>query len=119
MSRLLQRAALSALTGCIVLALNGALAATHMAAVNRDSVPAPSRDARKLPIDVVSSKIDYKGDTVIFTDVVITQGDTKVQADRAHGTGLDDFDNSRWTFEGNVRITGEQHGSLKSDVAIV
>jgi lipopolysaccharide transport protein LptA len=119
MARLLQRAALTAMVGAAVLALNGASAATHIAAVNKNSVPAPSKEARKLPIDVASSKVDYKGDTVVFQDVVITQGDTKVQADRAHATGLDNFDNSRWTFEGNVRITGEQHGSLKSDLAIV
>jgi lipopolysaccharide transport protein LptA len=119
MARLLQRATLTAVVGAAVLALNGASAATHIAAVNKKSVPAPSKEARKLPIDVASSKIDYKGDTVVFQDVVITQGDTKVQADRAHATGLENFDNSRWTFEGNVRITGEQHGSLKSDLAIV
>jgi lipopolysaccharide transport protein LptA len=119
MARSLQRAALTAMVGAAVLALNGASAATHIAAVNKNSVPAPSKEARKLPIDVASSKVDYKGDTVVFQDVVITQGDTKVQADRAHATGLDNFDNSRWTFEGNVRITGEQHGSLKSDLAIV
>lgn len=94
-------------------------AATHLAAVSKDSLPPVSRDARKLPIDVASSKVDYKGDTVIFQDVVITQGETRVQADRAHATGLDNFDNSHWTFEGNVRINGEQHGSLKSDQAIV
>jgi lipopolysaccharide transport protein LptA len=94
-------------------------AATHIAAVTRDSVPRPSKDARKLPIDIASSKVDYKGDTVVFQDVVITQGDTRIQADRARATGLDNFDNSRWTFEGNVRINGEQHGSLKSDVAVV
>jgi lipopolysaccharide transport protein LptA len=117
MTRLLQRAALISTT--LLLALNAASAATHIAAVTKNSVPAPSKDARKLPIDVASSKVDYKGDTVVFQDVVITQGETKVQADRAHATGLDNFDNSRWTFEGNVRITGEQHGSLKSDTAIV
>ena len=117
MTRLLQRTSMPALIG---IALAGAAAAaTHIAAVTRDSVPTPSRDARKLPIDVSSSKVDYKGDTVVFQDVVITQGDTKVEADHAHATGLDDFDNSRWTFEGNVRINGEQHGSLKSDQAIV
>jgi lipopolysaccharide transport protein LptA len=116
MMRLLQRIAL--LTPAL-LVLNSALAVTHIAAGNKESVPAPSKDARKLPIDVTSSKVDYKGDTVVFQDVVITQGDTKVQADHAHATGLDNFDNSRWTFEGNVRITGEQHGSLKSDLAVV
>lgn len=116
MTRLLQRIALLAPA---LLVLNSAVAVTHIAAVNKGSLPVPSKDARKLPIDVTSSKVDYKGDTVIFQDVVITQGETKVQADRAHATGLDNFDNSRWTFEGNVKITGEQHGSLKSDLAIV
>jgi lipopolysaccharide transport protein LptA len=105
MTRFLQRAAL---LSAALLTLNAASAATHIAAVTR-----------KLPIDVASSKVDYKGDTVVFQDVVITQGDTKVQADHAHATGLDNFDNSHWTFDGNVRINGEQHGSLKSDQAVV
>jgi lipopolysaccharide transport protein LptA len=117
MRRLLQPAMLAALAGVVLM---GTVAAqTHLAAVKKSSLPTPSKDARRLPIDIASSKIDYKGDTVVFQDVVITQGDTKVQADRAHATGLDNFDNSHWTFEGNVRINGEQHGSLKSDVAVV
>ncbi len=117
MTRLLQCASMIAL---ITLALvNASSAATHIASVNKKSVPAPSKAARKLPIDIASSRVDYKGDTVDFQNVTITQGATKVQADRAHATGLDNFDNSRWTFEGNVRINGEQHGSLKSDAAIV
>ena len=119
MTRSLHRAALAVLVGAALAAANGASAATHIAAVSKKSVPAPSKDARKLPIDVASSRIDYNGDTAVLQDVVITQGETKVQADRAHATGLDNFDNSRWTFEGNVRITGEQHGSLKSDLAVV
>jgi lipopolysaccharide transport protein LptA len=119
MTRLLQRAALAMLIGAALSAVNDTSAATHIAAVSKKSVPAPSKDARKLPIDVASSRVDYKGDTVVFQDVVITQGETKVQADHAHASGLDNFDNSRWTFEGNVRITGEQHGSLKSDLAVV
>lgn len=99
--------------------VSGAAAETHIAAVTRNSVPKPSKEARKLPIDITSSKVDYKGDSVLLEDVVITQGDTRVQADRAHATNMDNFDNSRWTFEGNVRINGEQHGSLKSDMAVV
>jgi lipopolysaccharide transport protein LptA len=117
MMRFLQCAPMIAL---ITLALvNASSAATHIASVNKNSVPAPSKAARKLPIDIASSRVDYKGDTVDFQNVTITQGATKVQADRAHATGLDNFDNSRWTFEGNVRINGEQHGSLKSDAAVV
>lgn len=119
MKRFRQGSWIAAVSGAVLLTLGIAQAATHIAAVNKNSVPPVSKDARKLPIDVASSKIDYKGDTVIFQDVVITQGDTKVQADHAHATGLDNFDNSHWTFEGNVRINGEQHGSLKSDQAVV
>jgi len=118
MTRFLQRASVIALISSIILA-STASAVTHAAAVTKKSVPSVSKDARKLPIDVASSKIDYKGDSVVFQDVVITQGDTKVQADRARVVGLDNFDNSHWTFEGNVRINGEQHGSLKSDQAVV
>lgn len=118
MTRLLKRAAIPALVAAAVLGVDGASAATHIAAVNKNSVPAPSKSARKLPIDLAASKIEYKGDTIVAQDPVITQGETKVQADRAHATGVDS-DNPRWTFEGNVRITGEQHGSLKSDLAVV
>ena len=108
--------------GCIVIAASAQAAApaeTRVAAVKKDSLPPVSKDARKLPIDVASSHVDYKGDTVVFKDIVITQGETRVQADHAHATDLDDFENSHWTFEGNVRINGEQHGSLHSDQAVV
>jgi lipopolysaccharide transport protein LptA len=117
MTRFLQCASMIALITLVF--LNASSAATHIASVKKNSVPAPSKAARKLPIDIASSRIDYKGDTVDFQNVTITQGETKVQADRAHATGLDNFDNSHWTFEGNVRINGEQHGSLKSDAAVV
>jgi len=113
----MQRAMLPALLSVVL--VGTVSAQTHLAAVRKSSIPTPSKDARRLPIEIASSKFERKGDTVILQDVVITQGETKVQADHAHATGLDNFDNSRWTFEGNVRIEGEQHGSLKSDVAIV
>ena len=106
------------MAGWAIITLSGITASTHAAAV-KSIVPSVSKDARQLPIDVASSKVDYKGDTVVFEDVVITQGETKVQADHAHAKGLEDFNNSRWTFDGNVRINGEQHGSLRSDQAVV
>jgi lipopolysaccharide export system protein LptA len=112
-----------ALCGCALVMLaataTAAPPATHFAAAGKEALPAIPRDARKLPIDVASSHVDYKGDTVVFQNIVITQGDTRVQADHAHATDIDDFQNSRWTFEGNVRINGEQHGSLHSDQAVV
>jgi lipopolysaccharide transport protein LptA len=116
MKGLLQRVAV--LTAA-VLVMDTTVAATHIAAINKNSVTAPSKDARQLPIEVTSSHVERIGDNASFRDIIITQGETRVQADRAHVTGLDDFNNSHWTFEGNVKITGEQHGSLKSDLAIV
>jgi lipopolysaccharide transport protein LptA len=71
-----------------------------------------------ITVDAASSEVDYRTNTVAFSQVVISQGATRVQADHAHATGLN-FANSRWTFDGHVRIDAEQHGSLRSDQAIV
>src|SRR2546421_1981313 len=75
---------------------------------------------QQLPIslDATSSEVDYKTNTVVFTDVVIAQGNIRVQGEHAHATGLN-FENSRWTFDGKVRISAEQRGTLRSDQAIV
>jgi lipopolysaccharide export system protein LptA len=69
-------------------------------------------------LDAASSEVDYKTNTVVFKDVIISQGPMRVQADHARATGLN-FANSKWTFEGNVRIDSEQRGSLRSDSAVV
>src|SRR5215472_5238706 len=75
---------------------------------------------RQLPItvDAASSEVDYRTNTVVFTQVVISQGAMRIQADHAHASGLN-FANSRWTFEGHVRIDAEPRGSLRSDQAVV
>jgi len=62
--------------------------------------------------------VDYRTNMVVFSQVVISQGAMRVQADHAHASGLN-FTNSRWTFEGHVRIDAEPRGSLRSDQAIV
>ncbi|MGH8309581.1 MAG: lipopolysaccharide transport periplasmic protein LptA [Steroidobacteraceae bacterium] len=79
-----------------------------------------AQERRQLPIDLkaASTDIDYRENRVRFRDVVISQGQTTVQAERAEATGLD-FDDSRWIFEGNVRIRVELRGTLRSDRAIV
>src|SRR2546421_12825166 len=71
-----------------------------------------------ISLDATSSEVDYKTNTVVFTDVVIAQGNIRVQGEHAHATGLN-FENSRWTFDGKVRISAEQRGTLRSDQAIV
>ena len=79
---------------------------------------APPPPQQPISVDAASSQVDYKTSTVVFTQVVISQGATRVQADHAHATGLD-FANSRWNFDGNVRIDAPEQGSLRSDAAVV
>jgi lipopolysaccharide transport protein LptA len=76
--------------------------------------------ARQLPItvDAASSEVDYRTNMVVFSQVVISQGAMRVQADHAHASGLN-FANSRWTFDGHVRIDAEPRGSLRADQAVV
>ena len=64
---------------------------------------APATD---IQLDAATSQIDYAANRLSFTDVTISQGDLRVRADRAiaNGTGLR-FDDSRWEFTGNVRIS--------------
>jgi len=78
----------------------------------------PDFSGLPVSVDAASSEVDYKSNTVVFKDVVISQGDMRVQAEHARATGLN-FENSRWNFEGNVRIDAEQHGNLRSDQAVV
>lgn len=69
-------------------------------------------------LEATSTEVDGRTNTLVFSDVVISQGATRVQADHAHASGLN-FANSRWTFEGKVRIDAEQHGNLRSDQAAI
>ena len=66
-----------------------------------------------ITLDAASSEVDYKTNTVLFRDLSITQGETRVTAERARSTGLD-FDDSTWTLSGRVRITVEG-GDLQAD----
>src|SRR5215472_5939234 len=81
-----------------------------------DTVP----DFSGLPValDAASSEIDARTNALVFRNVIISQGNMRVQAEHAHATGLN-FANSRWDFNGNVRIDAEQHGNLRSDQAVV
>jgi len=96
-------------------------AATPAPAAAAPSAPAAlTQSSRQLPItvDAASSEVDYRTNTVVFSQVVISQGAMRVQADHAHASGLN-FANSRWTFEGHVRIDAAPSGSLRADQAVV
>ncbi len=78
----------------------------------------PSRRALPIAVDAASTEVDYRNNSILLRDVIIEQGDVRVQANEARASGGLNFDNSRWTFSGNVRIRAEG-GSLKSDQAVV
>jgi lipopolysaccharide transport protein LptA len=61
---------------------------------------------------------DFKTQVMHLKDVTITYGKMTVRADRALATARD-FKNSRWTFDGNVRINADPRGNLRSDEAVV
>ena len=61
--------------------------------------PALQPGQQPITVDAASSEVDYRTNTVVFSEVVISQGATRVRADHAHATGLN-FANSRWTFDG-------------------
>src|SRR5438105_9474645 len=101
---------------CRKLLLAAALASGAAAAPAPPPAPPPAQ--QPINLDAASTEVDYRTNTLVFRDVVISQGSTRVQAEHARATGLN-FANSRWTFDGKVRIDGEQHGALRSDQATV
>jgi lipopolysaccharide transport protein LptA len=99
---------------------NGALAVLLLACAQASlAADPPDRSSLPISLDAASSDVDYKSQTVVFKDIVITQGDIRVEAQKARATGGLNFENTRWTFEGAVRIRVEQRGNLSSDQAVV
>ena len=102
--------------------LAAACAASGIAAARQPAAqPAQPKAAKagagEIVLDAASSEVDYRSGTLLFRDVVITQGAVRVQAERARATGLD-FKEATWTFSGKVRIS-VQDGELRSDEAVV
>jgi lipopolysaccharide export system protein LptA len=103
----------SARTGA-AMALVCCLAAAAATAAT-PSLPQPTKE----PIELVaaSSDFDYKNNRLLFQQVRITQGPMQVEAREASATGLN-FENSEWTFTGDVRITVPD-GNLTASSAVV
>jgi lipopolysaccharide transport protein LptA len=95
--------------------IRAALAALGLLGV---AVAAQDRSAEKIVLEAVPVVINYKNNTAVLRDVVITQGVTRIEAKEAHVKGGLDFENGEWTISGNVRIKAEG-GNLKSDKAVV
>jgi len=92
------------LLGCALLAGGPADAAQHDA-------QAP------INLEAASTDFDYRNNTLLFRRVKISQGTLQVEAQEASATGLE-FENSQWSFKGQVRITVPD-GKLASDLATV
>lgn len=103
---------------------NGGMARVTVAALTFLSVASLGVNARTeerppaITYDASSMEADYKTHMMRLKDVTITYGKMTVRADRALATASD-FKNSRWTFDGNVRINAEPRGNLRSDEAVV
>lgn len=80
--------------------------------------PASAALSKSVVVNAAVSSVDYENGTAAFKDIVVSQGGIRVTAQRAQVTGLD-FESSRWTFEGQVLVTLESGGTLRSDHAIV
>ena len=80
---------------------------------------AVTQERRELPVTVEarSTDFDYRSNVLVFNDVTIVQGATRITADRAQASGLD-FEDSAWEFSGSVHITMPD-GGLASDTARV
>ena len=84
-------------------------------------VHAAAQDAREnlpITIDASSSEGNLPNNTLVMHDVTISQGDLKIRADKASIVGGLNYQNSRWTISGGVRIDA-QGGTLTSDEAVV
>ena len=78
----------------------------------------PPTSKQPMVVDSVLANIDDTANAAEFTTISVTQGDTKITAEKAHATDVGSK-NSRWTFTGRVTITSEQRGSLWADQAVV
>ena len=102
------------LPGCLLAALVAGGGLIAGAAVAQR----PTTSREPIVITSVFSNINDETNTADFTDVIVSQGDSRLTADRAHAKGLG-FTDSQWTVAGRVVITLEPRGSLWADQAIL
>ena len=71
----------------------------------------------QLPIELKASSLDYQNGVVKYNSISITQGETRITAERAVASGLE-FQDSNWEFSGDVRISTPE-SAIASDTARV
>jgi lipopolysaccharide transport protein LptA len=80
---------------------------------------ASALSAKPITVNAASVDVNYRTHTVVYRQVVISQGNIVVRANRARTTMGRNQRNSRWTLQGNVHIHAPPHGSLSADRAVV
>ena len=84
-----------------------------------EAAPAPAPCAnQQIVVEAKPMEVDYRNNNAVLREVVITQCDLRIQAAEARVSGGLDFENSKWTISGDVRISADG-GSLRSDKAII
>jgi lipopolysaccharide transport protein LptA len=78
---------------------------------------APERSQLPIKVEARSSDFDYQKGVLEFDGITIAQGEIRITAERAVASGLD-FEDSRWEFNGTVRISMPE-SALASDTASV
>ena len=106
--------ALGRLAACIALTA-GLLGANAFAAPMAGTCANPEI---VIDLDDKSLDINYRDNSAVLRAVTIRQCDNRIEADEARSTGGIAFENSRWTFSGNVRIKASG-GNMRSDKAVV
>ena len=56
------------------------------------------RETQKIVVDAVPVDVNYRANTALLKDVVITQGDMRIEAAEANVVGGLDFENGEWSF---------------------
>lgn len=77
----------------------------------------PERSQLPIKVEARSSDFDYQKGVLEFDGITISQGEIRITAERAVASGLD-FEDSRWEFNGAVRISMPE-AALASDTASV
>src|SRR6185437_6828443 len=67
----------------------------------------PQENQPPIVINAAFSRVDYNTNRVIFSNITVSQGDTRLTAARAHAAGVG-FANTEWTFEEGVTIVSPQ-----------
>jgi lipopolysaccharide export system protein LptA len=87
--------------------LAAVLCAIILAAPGRAQLPdLATQTALPIDLDAASSEFDRRNNRLVFQHLHIRQGSLSVTANVGEATRLD-FENSRWTFKGNVIIDNQ------------